>query len=124
MGHPETGEPADDNPSNDVGFRRDLASLLNRYGIDNWAEIPDHILADSVANAIPVLRWARIATARWMGQPLLGGKLSASLPPGPVPAFWRCSRCSNAMVPGPVAPHMPPPSCSVCPNTDHWTWEG
>ncbi len=27
-------------------FKKELASLLNRYGWDNFCECPDHILAD------------------------------------------------------------------------------
>ena len=66
-------------PTTSVQFRRELADVLNRYGVDNWAETPDHILADVLADLIAPVRWGRIATAKWMGQPLLGEKLSASL---------------------------------------------
>lgn len=66
-------------PSEMGGFRRELAALLNRHGVDNWAETPDHILADLLADMVPALRRARIVTAAWMDQPLLGEKLSASL---------------------------------------------
>jgi hypothetical protein len=76
---PDMLEPDAATPSEDVEFRRELAALLNRYGVDGWAEIPDHILADVVADLIVPIRWGRIATAKWMGQPLLGEKLSASL---------------------------------------------
>lgn len=65
------------NPCANLEFRRDLASLLNRYGIDNWAETPDIVLADTLAGVIPALRHGRIATARWMDQPLLGEKHTA-----------------------------------------------
>jgi len=114
------------NPVDDVEFRRELAHLLNRWGVDNWAEIPDHILADVLANLIGPIRWGRIATAKWMGQPLLGEKLSAS-PAASQPwdgRFWECGRCGHRLVPGPVAPDTPPSSCSVCPNTNDWTLVG
>jgi hypothetical protein len=76
-------------PTSSIEFRRELAGLLNRYNIDNWAEIPDHILADILADLIPPVRWGRIATAKWMGQPLLGEKLAASLTAGaPVAHEW------------------------------------
>lgn len=67
------------NPCANLEFRRDLASLLNRYGIDDWAETPDIILADTLAEVIPALRHGRVAVARWMNRPLLAEKLSASL---------------------------------------------
>ena len=77
---PDMLEPVPaETPAESIEFRRELASLLNRYGVDSWAEIPDHILADILADLIPPVRWGRIATAKWMDQPLLGEKLSASL---------------------------------------------
>lgn len=80
-----TNQPPDDmlyehvNPCANLEFRRDLAHLLNRYGIDNWAETPDIVLADTLAEVVPALRHGRVATARWMGQPLLGEKLAVNL---------------------------------------------
>ena len=76
------------NPCANLEFRRDLASLLNRYGIDNWAETPDIILADTLAGVIPALRHGRVATAWWLGQPLLGEKLTVGPRPPAEPAPW------------------------------------
>jgi hypothetical protein len=82
-------EPIDlsEPPTDDPEFRRELARVLNRWGVDSWAEIPDHILADVLAQLIAPIRWGRIATAKWMGQPLLSEKLAASLrrDPGEIP---------------------------------------
>lgn len=75
---PDMLEPDDATPTESIEFRRELARLLNRYNIDNWAEIPDTILADMLADLVVPIRWGRIATAKWMGQPLLGDKLSAT----------------------------------------------
>lgn len=61
--------------ASDPEFRRELAAILNRYGVDNQAETPDFILADLLADLIPAIRNARTATATWMGQPPLGEKL-------------------------------------------------
>lgn len=66
-------------PTISVEFRRELADVLNRYNVDNWAETPDHILAGILAEMVAPIRWGRIGTAKWMGQPLLGEKLAASL---------------------------------------------
>ena len=76
---PDMLEPDDATPTESIEFRRELARLLNRYNIDNWAEIPGTILADMLADLVVPIRWGRIATAKWMGQPLLGDKPSATL---------------------------------------------
>lgn len=61
--------------ASDPEFRRELAEVLNRHGVDDQAETPDFILADLLADLIPAIRNARTATAKWMGQPLLGEKV-------------------------------------------------
>lgn len=63
-------------PAESAEFRRELAALLNRHSVDDQAEMPDFILAALLADMIPVIRTARVDTAKWMGQPLLGEKLS------------------------------------------------
>ena len=36
------------NSTDEIDFKKELTSLLNRYGWDNACETPDHILADYV----------------------------------------------------------------------------
>lgn len=113
---PDMLEPLDapdaTTPAESVEFRRELAALLNRHGVDNWAEIPDHILADMLAELIVPVRWGRIATAKWMGQPLLGEKLSAT----PRREHTRQGDCREADPAGGV------PGCPAClrPNSPAW----
>ena len=53
----------------DENFKRELASAINRCGIDNDASVPDHILADVAYQAIhSFLRNAR-ARDEWRGIP-------------------------------------------------------
>ena len=39
-------------------FERDLADVLNKHGLDNYAGMPDYILAQYVTNALGALKLA------------------------------------------------------------------
>ena len=40
-------------------FEKEVEGLINKYGIDNFAEIPDFILAQYVVNSIKALAVAK-----------------------------------------------------------------
>jgi hypothetical protein len=61
-------------PSNRSEFRRELTALLNRHSIENDANIPDHILADYIINALAVLHAATASREDWYGVHLAPGR--------------------------------------------------
>lgn len=58
------------------GFRAELASVLNRYGVDQTYETPDYILADLVAEFLTSYGNALQRTRIWHGWPTLAERLS------------------------------------------------
>lgn len=55
----------DEKDFNEKGFKKELTSLLNRYGWDNACETPDHILADYVERCMTNLCSTMGKTIAW-----------------------------------------------------------
>jgi hypothetical protein len=53
-----------------MGFRAELASLLNRYSMENISCTPDYILAEYMASCLEAFEQALVARQRWYGQPM------------------------------------------------------
>lgn len=58
------------------GFRAELASLFNRYGVDQTYETPDFILADLVTEFLTGYGKALHQTRQWHGWPTLAESLA------------------------------------------------
>lgn len=52
----------------DLGLRKDIASLLNRYSRENGSDTPDWILADYLAACLDAFDGAVAAREKWCGR--------------------------------------------------------
>lgn len=68
-----------DSPSRGDAFRRELASVLNRFSMENASDTPDFLLADYLIDCLRALDTAVRARERYYGrekQPLTVGPSS------------------------------------------------
>ena len=57
-------------------FTEELGSLLNRFGIDNWADTPDYILAEHLTGALRLYRATLTTNRIWHGWKTLPERLN------------------------------------------------
>jgi hypothetical protein len=51
-----------------MSFERDLASLINRYSLENGSDTPDFILAQFLNDCLKAYNQALVARRAWLGE--------------------------------------------------------
>ncbi|MBR3672845.1 MAG: hypothetical protein IKN65_00915 [Clostridia bacterium] len=49
-------------------FKKEMETIINKLGIDNYFDIPDFILADYLANQLEVLDIIKTKKDKWYGK--------------------------------------------------------